>query len=73
MLLRCGDPRGALVLESLYVRSLDRKALDRATVPCNWVTEDVLREELGTLDALLLRMKLLQLGRQFKAPSRGPQ
>jgi hypothetical protein len=32
VLLRCGDPRGAPVLESLYVRSLDRDAFDRATV-----------------------------------------
>jgi hypothetical protein len=73
VLLRCRDPRGASVLEHLYVRSLDRKALDRATVLCNWITEDVLREEIGTLQALMLRMKLLQVGRRLKAFLVGPR
>jgi hypothetical protein len=72
-LLRCGDPTGASVLESLYVRSLDRKALDRATVLCDWIIEDVLREEIGTLEALLLRRKLLQLGLRIKASLPGPR
>jgi hypothetical protein len=73
VLLRCGDPRGASVLEDLYVRSLDRKALDRATVLCDWIAEDVLREEIGTLEALLLRTKLRQLGMRFKASLPGPR
>ena len=72
-LLRCQDSRGAAVLESLYVRSLDRKPLDRATVLCNWITDDVLSEEIGTLEALLLRRKLRQLGMRLKAPLPDPR
>jgi hypothetical protein len=73
VLLCCGDPRGASLLESLYVRGLGREALDRATVRCDWITEDVLREEIGTLEALLLRTRLRQLEMRFNAPSPGPQ
>jgi hypothetical protein len=52
---------------------VDGGALDRAKVLCDWIAEDVLREEIGTLEALLLRKKLLQLGMRFKAQLPSPR
>ncbi len=61
VLVRCQDARGAGILEALYRRSIERRDFDKDTVPCAWITEDVLREEIGTFAALTLRAKLLRL------------
>jgi hypothetical protein len=61
VLVRCQDARGAVVLEALYRRSIDRRSFDKDTVPCDWITDDVLREEIGTFAALSVRLGLLRL------------
>lgn len=68
VLVRCRDARGAAVLEALYRRSIGRRDFDKQTVPCAWITEDVLREEIGTFAALTLRMKLLRLNPGCEKP-----
>jgi hypothetical protein len=67
VLLRCGDARGATVLEALYLRSLDRNSPERDTIYLGWLTGDLLWQEIGTLEALALRRRLLGLGRELKA------
>jgi hypothetical protein len=60
-LARCGDRRGFKALEELFLYSLRRPKDERYSVPFDWITEDVLRERLGSPEALELRQRLVTL------------
>ena len=60
-LAECGDGRGFALLEELYLRSLDRPDDKPGSVPLEWITEDTLKDRLGTEAALELRRRLIAL------------
>ena len=60
-LAECGDSRGFDVFEELFRYSLDHPGDSPRSVPLGWITEDTLKDELGTEAALALRRRLIAL------------